>query len=204
MLHHHLGRRSPQRLLSGRALMCLILASALAGCGDPPRIRHYQIRRTKSTAESPLPSTASGTVGSSLTFETPEGWQPGPLTIERGGITVRREAALEVRNDSQRAEITVTRLPAGAPLLDNVNRWRRQIQLPPWTEDDLNREVRTLMVNQQPAHYVQLEGEEQAILGVLVDQGSQTWFIKLQGDLPLARQERDRFEQFVQSLQFTE
>ena len=78
------------------------------------------------------PAAAPAAVESRLAYQVPAGWTQGQLTISRGGIQVRRNAAFEVREGDKRAEITVTSLPAESnPILSNVNRWRQQIGLDP-------------------------------------------------------------------------
>ena len=57
------------------------------------------------------------------------------------------------------------------------------------------------------AQWVALHGPSEgaksiSILGVYAVVGEKVWFIKLQGDSQLAREEQDHFLQFVKSLKF--
>ena len=149
------------------------------------------------------PATAPAAAESKLGYQVPEGWTQGQLTISRGGIQVRRNAAFEVQEEEKRLEITVTSLPAESnPILSNVNRWRQQIGLDPIAQDDLERDARRLSVGELAADYVQINGSDQTILGAILVRQDTSWFIKLQGDPKLAERERERFESFVQSLVF--
>ena len=104
------------------------------------------------------PATAPAAAESQLAYQVPAGWTQGQLTISRGGIQVRRNAAFEVQEGDKRAEITVTSLPAESnPILSNVNRWRQQIGLDPIAQEDLKRDAKQLSVGDLAADYVQLQ-----------------------------------------------
>jgi hypothetical protein len=137
---------------------------------------------------------ADGSQASEISYDKPPHWQDG----EKNEF---RKAAFAVQDGAASVEITVIALPS-SPLLENVNRWRGQISLPPLTADELAKEVKKLEVDGQPADYVVLTGEPEAILGVLAPRGDQTWFIKLKGDAALAKREESHFESFVKSLKF--
>jgi hypothetical protein len=137
--------------------------------------------------------------GEKLRYDVPTGWIPGQLDISRGGITVRRAAAFEVREGNQTAEITATRLPAGA-MLAQINRWRGQIGMSEMTAAELDQTKQTIDFAGEPADYVQFVGEREAISGVLAVRGDMAWFIKLQGPVELAARERQHFEEFVRSI----
>jgi hypothetical protein len=150
------------------------------------------------TGKSAPPSSSSA---AKVTFEAPTGWSQGELEISRGGISVRRDAAFEVKDQDRRIEITVTKLPAGAgATLPNVNRWRGQIGLPDFSAEQLEKEKKQIEFAGKPADYVQFSGEGQAVLGVLAERNGLLWFVKLQGDSELAERERQKFEGFVQSI----
>lgn len=147
------------------------------------------------------PPSAPRSPPANLKFKLPEGWKEG----EGSAFS---KLAFEVRSEGQQVKITVTDLPAAAnPLLDNINRWRGQMRLPPVTEADLPNHLRAIPVDGGSGQYVQIEGAKdapkpQTLLGVVAYRGESAWFVKLQGDAPLAAREKERFEQFVQSLKF--
>jgi len=136
-----------------------------------------------------------------LKFDTPAGWQPGKLNV-------MRKVAFIVEDGPQKVEITVTVLPPFAgDLLANVNRWRGQVHLDDVTAAELPTVAKPISVGGVAASYVQLTAPaepkpQQTILGVMVPRGDQVWFIKLQGDAPMAERERERFEAFVKSIRF--
>jgi hypothetical protein len=137
-----------------------------------------------------------------LDYEVPPGWKPS------AGSGLSR-AAFAVENETgQKIEITVTPLAAAAgQLLPNVNRWRAQIGLEPWSADQLAEAVQTIPSGDVEGQYVALTGPEdadprQTILGVVTLDGPQAWFIKLIGDASLASEQQANFEAFVRSLRF--
>lgn len=87
-------------------------------------------------------------------WKAPEGWQ-------EEGATGMRAATLMVPAEGKPLEMTVIALPStGAPgeLLDNVNRWRGQLQLPPMTERDLAADVKQVQVGDASMAIVDMRG----------------------------------------------
>ncbi len=129
-----------------------------------------------------------------------EQWTPGKV----GGM---RKAAYEYSKDGQRVEITVIDLAREAgDRLANVNRWRGQIGMETVDAAGLKATMRKIEVGGHTGDLVELIGTTgekgpQAILGVIVDVGEKTWFIKLQGDAPLALAEKAAFEAFTKTVQ---
>lgn len=123
----------------------------------------------------------------------PEHWKPGQLNSFR-------IAAFEVTEGDQKAEITIS--VAGGDLLANVNRWRGQVDLEPWSTVDLNREMKLIEGNGFDAASVALIGPVNTILGAVIERDGRTWFVKLTGPSELAKTEQPHFERFVETLEF--
>ncbi|MDA0834641.1 MAG: hypothetical protein O2955_04565 [Planctomycetota bacterium] len=147
------------------------------------------------------PTAPAETTDSDIKFDLPEGW-------EKAELRTFQVAAFRVRKNDQKVDISLTPLSGAAGgLLPNVNRWRGQINLPAIDEQQLNAEMKQLPVGEATAQYIEIVGSEsadpqQAIWSAILEQGDQTWFIKLQGDLALAREEQSKFESFVKSIRF--
>jgi len=184
-------------------------AIALAGCGPKDEITKYSVVRNVDS-DSPTPTKPGEKIpeaerinntNSGLAYETPEGWVAG----KAGGF---RKAAFEVHDEGRKVEITAIDLPGSAGnVLDNVNRWRGQIQLTATKQADLDKQLKKLPVGDATGQFVELIGPDtasprQAILGVILPVGSKTWFFKLQGDSTLAEKEKTHFEEFVRSIKF--
>jgi hypothetical protein len=126
-------------------------------------------------------------------FTTPKGWSPGKPSA-------MRKASLAIAKDEMVADVSVFAFPAESnDLLSNVNRWRQQVGLKPVTKEELEKGVKKLDVSGESGDYVELVGEKETILGVMVKKGASAWFFKLQGPTVLALEERPQFEEFVKS-----
>ena len=137
-----------------------------------------------------------------LSYDTPAGWKPGQLVVERGGITVRRQAAFVSGDGADRAEITVTAMPAAGPgMLMNVNRWRKQVGLTPVSTAELDQVFSPFEIGTHAGRFVAFEGRDQTIYGVIAEIERLNWFFKLVGSRSAAARERERFESFVRSAQ---
>lgn len=138
---------------------------------------------------------------SPLTYARPEGW----TEVRVSGM---RKAAFRVTDKKEQAEITVIDLAVSAgDLLPNVNRWRQQIQLEEITEEQLAAERKEIEVGHTKGDYIELTGPEnaeprQSIVAVIVVDSGRAWFFKLQGSVQLVEREKERFESFVQSVEF--
>lgn len=131
-----------------------------------------------------------------ITFAVPPGW----TEIPPSGMRV---AALRVTDGTTTSDITVIPLsgPAGG-LLNNVNRWRKEVGLLDTTEDLLKKESKSIDVNGISAVFVDLPGKEKRNLGVIFPRDGRTWFIKFQAPNALVEKERANFEAFAKSIRF--
>ncbi len=126
----------------------------------------------------------------------PDGWtEIPPKTF---GI-----AAFTVGEPPQQIEITLS--SAGGDWMNNVNRWRGQVSLPPVGPDEIAKEARQIDVLGVQGNYVQLTGTSDkygptTLFGIAATARGTQYFIKLIGDTDIAEREKDNFEAFVQSL----
>jgi hypothetical protein len=99
----------------------------------------------------------------SFTFadaDSPPKWELPPSWSQRPGSR-DRFATLVVGDSSQPLEVSVSELPMpDSPqfVLANVNRWRRQMQLPPIAPSQLETETQTLSLSDREAVFVNLVG----------------------------------------------
>jgi len=146
-------------------------------------------------------SSAGGS--SPIEYETPEGWK----TLPASGMRV---AAFSVGEGEQAAEITVIPLgPQAGSLLDNINRWRQQIELAPIKSDELAASVSEIDVGDDQGQYAELIGSNerangQAIFAVAVETTNRTWFIKMMGAQSTVERQRDHFRAFASSIRFND
>jgi hypothetical protein len=139
-----------------------------------------------------------------IKYAVPEGWrETGPRISERGGISVRIYTAFDV-DESKKAEVTVQVFPAAFGNWSmNVNRWRGDVGLAPLPPGQAAKEKNKLSVAGIDSPYLDLEGAQKRSLVVVVTRGQQAWFFKLLGDKDVVSANKNKFESFVKSVQFT-
>uniref|UniRef100_A0A7C2P9S3 GerMN domain-containing protein n=1 Tax=Schlesneria paludicola TaxID=360056 RepID=A0A7C2P9S3_9PLAN len=136
-----------------------------------------------------------------FTADVPAAWTPGRLSsLRRAAFVVEKPT----QPGAPPVEVTVIVLPADAnPLLDNVNRWRRdQAGLPAVREEELAAATEPFQVAGKPATYVKAIGARESVLGVIQYRGAEAWFFKLQGPTDVVQREQARFESFVRSARY--
>jgi hypothetical protein len=130
-----------------------------------------------------------------LKYDVPENWQelPGSPPFSYAKFTVAR--------DGKQLDVSVS--TAGGSLLANVNRWRDQIGLPPFTDEQLTAALMEVQLGAVPGQLVELTNSDsqETILGVIAEHAGQTWFVKLRGDAQLAQAEKPQFLALVNSIQ---
>jgi hypothetical protein len=133
----------------------------------------------------------------------PDGWQPAPLSQ----FLV---AKFSIAGDGgAQAAVNVSSLAGdGGGLAANVNRWRGQLGLPPFTEENLSTSTSTLDVPNGQAQVVDFTGTDSKtgksarLIGAIVPQNGQTWFYKLMGDESVVAAQKDTFTKFIQSAKY--
>jgi hypothetical protein len=130
----------------------------------------------------------------------PEHWTQGPTTAFR-------IAAYTVNRDDLKAEVTAIPLgPAAGSDLENVNRWRGEIGLPPIAQTEMEAQLQPIEVAEKSGKLVEIldapeEPGAEATLAVIVPLEGQTLFLKMRGDQTLVTEERKNFRDFAESFQ---
>ena len=126
-------------------------------------------------------------------FDKPEEWTVAPPAMF---------ALVSLQATEGDAKVAITVTPARGDRLNNVNRWRGQVKLEPFTAEGLAAAGKKVDVGSNTGDLYEISNGERTILGVIVDAGSQMWFIKLDGVASLAEREKPRFEAFLKSLRW--
>jgi hypothetical protein len=114
------------------------------------------------------------------------------------------DAAFNAAGDTK---ITVSSLAGTAGgLLANVNRWRRQISLPPIDSAQLEADVQTIELGTNTGHLVDIVqpngNPRQRIVAIVVPQTNRTWFYKLTGTDASVEPVKTDLITFVQSVRY--
>jgi hypothetical protein len=155
-------------------------------------------------ATAPPPTAAAPDVAAASTpasgaglpqWTVPEGWRETPPTQM---LLARFEAG----GDDGKAEITVSMFPGDVGgTVANVNRWRGQIGLAPWSETEVNQALTTVEVEGGSAMLVEMANTNgKRLIGVIWPRETHTWFYKMVGDDPVVGREKAALLRFVQSV----
>lgn len=130
---------------------------------------------------------------SGVKYQTPESW-----TV--GGPRAMRMATLEVTDNDQKCDISISQLGPDQSVVDNVNRWRKQVKLAELAESDL--QLTPIQSGGHEGSLVLATGETETILAVILPLPDKTFFVKLQGPNALALREKDKFVKFVETIEW--
>lgn len=136
-------------------------------------------------------------------WQLPAGWKEVP-----GGEFL--EAKFLVSGaDNAKAAVNVSRSAGdGGGLAGNVNRWRGQLGLTPFSADELTKALQPLKLSDGEASLVEMSGKDARsgqpakLIGAIVPQAGQTWFYKLMGDAKAVESQQEAFKQFVQNVKY--
>lgn len=107
-----------------------------------------------------------------ISYQLPPGWTQQPGTDMR--------FATLIAPDKTQIAITVFPGDVGGELA-NINRWRKQLDLAPIAQNDLNQSVKSIPTPAGTALYVDLSNHDQRMLAAMLPRDNQTWFLKLMG-----------------------
>ncbi|RME94209.1 MAG: hypothetical protein D6766_06380 [Verrucomicrobia bacterium] len=178
----------PDRLIAGQRTNFLALLESIRFEGGPTGAP---------------PATAAAAAGGSsppgaaaTDWPAPEGWRslpPGNMQLARYALP---------GPEGQAPEVSVAVLGGdGGGLLANVNRWRRQLGLPPIDEAGLSGAVAPVENGPAGAHLVSLENPDtgRAMLAAVLPAQGQTWFVKMTGSPEAVKQARESFLTFIRA-----
>ncbi|MBA3650317.1 MAG: hypothetical protein H0W66_02255 [Chthoniobacterales bacterium] len=154
-----------------------------------------------SDTNAPTPPPIEAAQGAPMQYTLPPGWQTKPLS------PMRLASFKATAPDGKETDISVVALPgiAGGDL-QNVNRWRGQVQLAPIDEETLAKSAEHVQANGHDFLLVNLvseqpiKGEKQRILAAILDEGEQSWFIKMTGEDAAVASQKSAFTDFLRGL----
>ncbi|MBI4248660.1 MAG: hypothetical protein HY611_04085 [Elusimicrobia bacterium] len=167
--------------------------SAQAALPDTPRAEEDN---------APMAAPAATTAASEVAWKAPSGWKEEPASgMRRASFSVQGD-------DGLAADVSVVNLPGSAGgLLQNINRWREQIALPPLSEKELASHLQKTASAAGTVQWVDfvssapLEGKhKRRVLAAVLEQSGQSWFFKMSGDDPAVAAGRPDFIRFLESL----
>jgi len=138
----------------------------------------------------PPPASENG-----LTWTAPASWTPKPLGSMRKGSFAVRTA------DGAEADLSITMLSAANnPLLENINRWRRQVALPPLAAADLTAQTSAITSGDLKITVIDYANNSTRVLGGILYLGDEAWFFKLNGPDALVAAQKPAFLDFLKTV----
>jgi hypothetical protein len=136
-------------------------------------------------------------------FKTPDGWKEIPNS------TGPRMIAFNIGPEDQKADLIVTRFGANnaGNFLDNINRWRNQLGLPP-VADTREVAMTDATAGNEPAVAVEIDNPGGAdkparrMRVAMAAVGPDLWFFKMTGPPQVIEQQKPAFDDFLKSIQF--
>lgn len=110
------------------------------------------------------------------------------------------KVAWQVGPKNDPARITLSDLPIAAGLVPQLTRWRGQIGIELGPKDDPMAGTESIKLSGGNGTYVDFQGEEASILGLLLPQGDKLWIFKFRGNNEVAEEQRASFREFCESV----
>jgi hypothetical protein len=128
-------------------------------------------------------------------WTTPSTWQElAPTSIRIGNFVVRGQ-------DGAKAEAAIFSFPGPVGTeLDNVNRWRNELKLPPVEQDKITSEPVT--IDSLEGKLYEISGPSEHTVVASLSRNGATWFIKMRGDKDVVTDAEPVFRDFLQSIRF--
>jgi hypothetical protein len=153
----------------------------------------------------PPPAAAAAGALPTLHWTLPDGWQEQALTEMRvASFTVTGK-------DGRTADVSVIPLAIVGRDLELVNMWRQQVQLPPVTDPDVDKQAEPVTVGPGQGKLFNIASEQpltgnsrQRILVAMMTRGPMSWFFKMTGEESFVAAQKPAFIQFLKSVSFTE
>ena len=187
------SRRSSYFLFIG------VLIIGLGGCRGPDEIVYYSVAKQAERKQAPSPAAQLGTAPSQnqWSWTTPMGWQPSSGSDMRLATLKKGDA-----------EISITQLPALAGnILDNVNRWRGQVDLGDFDQAGLiaaTYPVDGALGTWQRFIIINEAKPDNAIIAAMLPTEKHTLFVKCFGPLAAVRGEEGAVDEIAASLKKAE
>jgi len=137
-----------------------------------------------------------------INLEVPEGWEKNP------GNAMRAASFRIPSTDGIDGDVSVIPLPGdGGSDLENVNRWRAQLRLPPLESEsdpalgtkEEGKSDTFLLTHMVSDEALFSDDRRGAVSTAILRKGGFTWFFKIAGEAEMVRNNREKFAAFVRS-----
>ncbi len=162
-------------------------------------LRSVRIAGSRKSAPAPTPNGVK-----KVNVTPPDSWKASE------GSSMRAASFSIAGPDGTTADVSVIPIPGDSgSVLDNVNRWRSQLQLAPLAAADdpaLGKKEETPVGEIFVSHMISTEpvlnGKKAAIASAILKRPGMTWFFKITGEAALVEANLGKFATFVRSATF--
>ncbi len=206
--------------ISSLAILILLL---FGGCGDAKKAEVYEVAKEQAPSppqasggmpEAPfaanegapdsggdmasrrLPEEALNPSADNPDWQVPDAWEPTQ------GSEMRR-ASFQATGPGGPVDIAVTSFPGDVGgLVANLNRWRRQIGLPPLDPANVDSVVERQSVAGKEVILSRMEGTTQGTQAAIFRHEGNSWFFKMTGPRASVETNTKSFTSFISSVRF--
>jgi hypothetical protein len=152
---------------------------------------------TKSPQMAAMPMPPQNSGAPQINWRTPEGWAEVPAS------SMRYASFSASGSSGGKIDISIVTFPGeGGSDVDNVNRWRQQIGLPPVDESTVSSTAVPLKSADTTFSTIDIAGPSARMLAAWTRRDGRVWFFKATGGNADVEKEKQKFIQFVQSVRF--
>lgn len=172
-----------------------LVASVFSGCAPAPEIREYTVESehdrvfTSEMVRGQFPAIP-------FQWTVPDSW-----TVADNDQFSKMAWQVSLSGDEGR--ITLSDLPGAAGLIPQVTRWRGQLSMTADPRVDPMDGAETVKLEGGTGTIVDLKGEDETILGMLLPVHDKLWILKFRGRNKLADSQRDPFREFCKSVKIS-
>ena len=178
---------------------CALLLTDISSRADE-QIRSYTVPKEHSAAlaaqSQPMQAASDIPINTApIQWTLPGGWQQlAPDGIRLGNFAVPGK-------DGTKASVAITSFPGDVGTdLDNVNRWRQQLELAPVEQSQLSSE--SVAVGSSDAKLFDISGATARTIVAFLRRNGATWFFKMTGDIGAVTDAKPAFIEFLKSVRF--
>ena len=172
----------------------LLVIACLLGCGETPQVREYVVPREEERLVTTEALRSSYSV-MPFQWKVPAEWR----SVENDEFSKKAWTAGSGQPAAQ-AKITITDLPASAGLKPQIDRWSGQVKLDPKAAEEALQAMEQLPLGDADGSWVELKGEQETILGMIIPVNDVLWIVKYRSVNPTAEKLRSSFRGFCESL----
>jgi hypothetical protein len=148
-------------------------------------------------ATAPVTMSALDSTAPSIKWKTPDGWTEVPPS------SMRFASFNAAAPNGGKVDISIVTFPGdGGTDVDNVNRWRKQIGLAPIDDKEIANLVRPVSVGDSQFSALDMASGGARVIAAWTRRDGRSWFFKMSGPVPALEDEKPKFFDFLQSIDF--